>query len=572
MAQLSFSEKLRITAITVERRRRALLSRALGLPGVRLRYGARRIDQLLIVPPDLRQSDPSFWYEIQHGHFGLAGTVVVVDDASPFDVPPPNRPWVRSLHGFSWLRHLAAAGDAEAGDTARQLALEWIMRYGVEHHGTVAWNPDIVARRIISWITQSSILLEGADERGYDTITRSLGAQLVYLSSAWREAPAGYPRLLATTALLLADLSISGRDSRIDADLQLFNSTLSRQILSDGGHVSRNARLLVDVLLDVLPLKECFRARGRPQPQDLAKAIAAMIDMLRAQRLGDGLLARFNGVGVAQQSSLATVLAYGDFVGPPPENPPAWTGPSGYVRIARNGTVVFADCGAAPPLEMAGEAQAGCLSFELCSGDTLIVSNGGMPGATHADWIAAARSTASHNALVLGETSSSRLVASASLESLLGQAPIRGPDDVRSATREGADGSAIVEASHNGYLAAHGVLHHRRIALEADGRRVVGIDRLKPRSGTLRLKRDVPFSIHFHLHPGVECRLADKVGAVIIEAGDQRWRMAAEGARLGIEESIHFAATAGPLVALQVVLRGATFGETEVRWALTRID
>ena len=37
---------------------------------------------------------------------------------------------------------------------------------------------------------------------------------------------------------------------------------------------------------------------------------------------------------------------------------------------------------------------------------------------------------------------------------------------------------------------------------------------------------------------------------------------------LSIEESLFFVDSAGPRPGLQVVLRGTTFGETEVRWTM----
>jgi uncharacterized heparinase superfamily protein len=42
----------------------------------------------------------------------------------------------------------------------------------------------------------------------------------------------------------------------------------------------------------------------------------------------------------------------------------------------------------------------------------------------------------------------------------------------------------------------------------------------------------------------------------------------AEGADATIEESLFFAESSGPCPGLQIVLRGATFGETEVRWSI----
>ena len=133
-----------------------------------------------------------------------------------------------------------------------------------------------------------------------------------------------------------------------------------------------------------------------------------------------------------------------------------------------------------------------------------------------------------------------------------------------------AEGQVGFAASHNGYVERYGLVHARRIVMENDGRRIVGTDELKPPGGIMRLKRDLPYAIHFHLHPGVTCRRGDKVGTVFIDAGEQRWRMAAEGARIVIEESKYFADATGPVRRLQIVLRGATYGESEVRWAISR--
>ncbi len=93
---------------------------------------------------------------------------------------------------------------------------------------------------------------------------------------------------------------------------KLLAAELERQVLPDGGHLSRNPSVLVELLLDLLPLRQCFAARrqpSRPRPALLA-AIARMTAMLRHLRLGDGMLARFNGMGATERDVLATVLAY----------------------------------------------------------------------------------------------------------------------------------------------------------------------------------------------------------------------------------------------------------------------
>ena len=200
----------------------------------------RPVDRLLIVPQDLRTADPSFWREIEHGQFGLAGSIAFLRGRSPFDIEPPNAAWERELHGFGWLRNLAAAADEEARTTGRPLlASEWAIRFG-DSNG-VAAEPAVAARRLISWLSHATLLLEGADAATYEAITASLGRQIALLSGSWREAPDGYPRLLALIALMFADAvarraaTASSRTSR-----PTLAAELRRQILPDGGHISRN--------------------------------------------------------------------------------------------------------------------------------------------------------------------------------------------------------------------------------------------------------------------------------------------------------------------------------------------
>jgi uncharacterized heparinase superfamily protein len=563
MAQLSIPERLWIARLAADRLRRSAVSRLLSSRALRWRHGAAHAEHLLIVPQDLRTTDPSFWEEVSFGQFGLAGTAVAVGDRSPFSVPPPNAAWARALHGFQWLRHLEAAGSLEAREAARRLAADWAMRH--QGGSGLAWEPDVTGHRLISWISHAALLLGGADARTYGTITESLGLQLVRLAASWRNSPAGHPRLVALTALMFAALSIAGHDRDIAETERALLAELSRQILADGGHVSRNPGVLVELMLDILPLHQCFAARGRTPPPALATVMQRMLSMLKYMRMGDGMLARFNGVSVPAPAGLATVLAYDQEPGAARATTP---GPSRYVRFERADSVLIMDVGPPPPLEVAGEAHAGCLSFELSSGTRLIFVNGGAPGGAASGWRAAARATASHNTLCLGETSSAKLVRNRRLERIVGAEPIRYPTLV--AARVETHGASLeVTAHHDGYLRRFRLFHRRTLALDEKGRRLVGIDRLESARGNLRLKRDLPFSIHFHLHPDIACeRGRNPNSAEIVLDDGEVWCFSLEGAELAVEESTYFADSAGPRRALQIVARGATFGESEVRWVM----
>lgn len=562
MARLKLTERIRLTHLAADRLRREAVSSLLGSPALRWQFGAFAAEQLVIMPQDLRTTDPSFWDEIEIGEFGLAGSFAAIDDASPFDIEPPSIAWYRELQGFAWLRHLAAAARPEAAEFAKLVAAEWAVRH---RSGTgLGWRPEIIARRLMSWISHADLLLEGSDPETYDIITESLGIQIVRLSSNWRNAPVGYPRLVALTGLVMSLLSISGHDDQVSEAEKSLMQELSRQILPDGGHVGRNPGVLIELLLDFLPLSQCFTARNRPIPEELLEATPRMLEMLRFMRLGDGMLARFNGMSIARPASLATVLAYDD--SPTPE--PGEAGNSRYLRLARGSTILIQDVGTPPPLEMAGDAHAGCLSFEVSSGKQLLLVNGGAPSPGNAEeWRGASRATASHNTLCLGDKSSSKLIRHGTLEEIVGAPPIRHPDHVKAIIKE--LGSTLeCHSHHDGYKRRFGLLHHRTLSLNDTGTSFTGTDLLRSDDTAMRLREDVPFAIHFHLHPTARCRNGTQENSALIELADgEEWRFSVEGAAMSLEESTFYADSAGPRRSLQIVARGATFGETEVRWA-----
>jgi uncharacterized heparinase superfamily protein len=565
MAELTLKERLRKAALTVETTRRSTFATALAAPLKRWTEPSTPVDHLLIVPTDLRVADPSFWDEIAHGQFGLAGSIVSLRGASPFEAAAPSIAWTRELHGFGWLRNLTAIDSEEARETGRRLALEWTIRFG-NHREGVAAEPAVAARRLIAWLSHANLLLEDADGETYGLITASLGRQFAQLNRSWRDAPAGYERLLALMALGFAALSLAGHDRQIKDIETGLAAELAWQVLPDGGHITRNPALLVEVLLDLLPLSQCFTARDRALPDQLSDAIQSMLPMLRYLRLGDGTLARFNGVSGALTAGVATVVAYDDGSLAPLREARA----SGYARLACGDTVVIADVGRPPALAFSATAQAGCLSFEMSAGKELLFVNGGVPAPASADWLPASRATASHNALTLAERSSSRLITHRKLEALTGAPPLRYPDRVDWRLEDEA-GATILEAEHDGYHRRHELMHKRRLRLAADGTRLEGCDRLDGMGAKVRLRADLPYAIHFHLMPGVSCCLTGHDQTRITLKDGQNWLLSATGATLSVEDSAYFAESGGPRAALQIVLRGVTFGETEVNWVVERL-
>ncbi len=566
MARLSKTERLEVGRLRLGRLWRRGVGRARRSPLLRWQQGPPVADRFHIAPPDIRATDASFTLELAAGLLGLAGTVVDLQGRSAFAVAPPNEAWARELHGFAWLRDVQVNNspvDLTAETMVRSMVQDWIARHPASAGG-IAWDIDVLARRILSWLVSSGLLLDGATPAEAAEITRSLGEQIVHLGASWREVRDGEPRLLALVALTQAGLCLEGHAALRKRAEAALRRELTRQIRPDGGHVSRNSATLVELLLDFLPLKQSFLALGRGVPQELERAIAAMLGMVRLMCSGDGTLARFHGVGRTRSEDLATVLAYDDGKA----DVDGYAEATGYVRLERGGTVIVADVAGPPPLGLARQAHASALAFEMCVRRYPLLVNCGAPGPADGDWLAVARSTASHSTLTVEGASSSSLIRHAAVESLLHGVPITGPQTVELlALRRGE--AEHLSARHDGYVARFGVWHSRDLTLEQSGERLVGIDRLVPAGGG---SPSLGAAIHFHLHPDSTCeRAGDERAAVITLPDGERWRLTAlAGAELAVEETTYLADAMGPRPSLQIVLRGRASGPWEARWLVER--
>lgn len=565
---LSSREKLGLAALAVDQARREAVARIRRSRLMRWRYRTGVAEDVEISPTSLRPADPSFADELAVGGFGLAGYVAQIDNVSPFAVAPPSQTWLEALHGFSWLRHLEAAGTPEARDAARSFVQDWLRLSRAQQ--AFGWEPEIMARRIISWLTHENLLLDWAEPKDHDAIMLSLEHQVMYLRTSWHNALDGYPRLLCLAALVQADLCITGQGDRLAHSQLHFAAELDRQILADGCHISRDPWVGVELLLDLLPLRPCFPAREVTINPRISAAIDRMMAMLRHLRMGDGSLARFNGMGAPEQGTLTTVMAYAAPGRVMEKNPPA--GPSGYVRLERGPTTIVADAGKPPSFELAGNAYAGCLAFEMSCGADLLFVNNGAPGSHDQSQRPVARATASHNTLCLSEQSSSRLIRNERLEQRIGSAPIAEPGIVKCEVGESVDGIGFA-ASHNGYAERFNLHHGRALQLSQAGDRLTGTDHLSSPDTDQRLAWDIPFAIHFHLHPDVVSRLVNDGQAVdLLLPGGGHWRLSATGVAISVEESLFIAHPAGPWRGEQVVLRALCGGSAEINWVVEQVQ
>src|SRR5215467_12073111 len=198
MSRGQIAERAKLSVFVARRALMLALARLNAHPFVRWRFASTGTDRLLIAPQDLRTADPTRASEIYAGRFAFAGKIVICDGRSPFIMLAPSDEWAQGLFGFGWLRHLRAAESGITRANARALVDEWIALQG--SWDSVAWRPEVVARRIISWLSQAPLVLDEPDARFYRRFLRSLTRQVRHLRHTVWQARDGVPRLQAAIA------------------------------------------------------------------------------------------------------------------------------------------------------------------------------------------------------------------------------------------------------------------------------------------------------------------------------------------------------------------------------------
>jgi uncharacterized heparinase superfamily protein len=286
--------------------------------------------------------------------------------------------------------------------------------------------------------------------------------------------------------------------------------------------------------------------------------------MLRFFRLGDGALALFNGGRECDAKMIEDLLNRDEVRGQPFVFAPH----SGFQRLAAGRALAVMDCGTTPKGGFSADAHAGCLSFEFSAGTQRLVVNCGASPANQAKWDGALRATAAHSTVTLADTTMATVLSPGMARDLIGARMSGGPTKVETFRQETPHGWSV-DASHDGYLSAFGIMHERRIALGSRGDSLTGSDRLVPR--TRSRHRDVPFAARFHIHPDVRMSPSQGGDILLKLPNGEGWRFRAGGGSVALEESVYLG---GETIRRteQLVISGVVRDEpVEIAWLFEHI-
>jgi len=530
-------------------------------PLYRWRFAGSTPSGLTMAPQSLRPADPQRAIEFYSGHYAFGEETVSTGGGSPFSATSPGEDWFARLHSFRWLRHHQAVNSELARASANAMMTDWIEMWGHQLNSP-AWRSDIVAARIIAWFCHAPLLIKDASPTNYKIMLRSIARQSRYLHHNAPHMRDGYPRMLATIALAYTSVCLAGREKTIKPAARELDREIQRQILPDGGHISRNPVVLVHLLADLLPLKQAYEKHGQPPSKILISAIDRMMGALRFIRHSNGDLAQFNGTGFTPTALMAAVLRYDTTTGVPQRSAPQ----SGFERLSAGKTVVLMDAGKPANRVTARHALAGTLSFELSSGATRFIANCGVPDISFHRYAPFARATAAHSTVTIDDTSSSRFATDSAIYRFLPTPLIRAPNQV-TVSRNDQEDTSRVEASHDGYRHTHSIIHKRELILSNNGSILTGLDVFEPTGRDI--SRNLVAALRFHLPATITVSMLTSGHSILVAAPNKdAWIFTCLEGRVVLEESIQFSGPGQPRKSEQIVVYVHPARQSNIRWSL----
>jgi uncharacterized heparinase superfamily protein len=518
-------------------------------------------DRILFHPYDATPRKLEDADALLRGRFRFHGETVEVREGSVFDMKPPSQEWAKALHSFAWLPPLALAGGEPARVLAMNLMTQWLKRHS--RYSEPVWCPDVMARRLIHLFAHGRLMIANSELMWRSKVFVSLREQSRMLARIALESPDGIRRFEAAAAYALSGACLGDSQRRLEDGLKCLEGEIVRQILPDGGHISRSPEQLVHAYRLIMMVMDALNANGLEVPHAIRSAYDRIAPMIRFFRHGDGAMALFNGGTEGDARTVAGLLARDEVRG----QPFAYARHSAYQRMTAGKTMLVLDCGGLPPGPFSEKAHAACLAFELSSANQRVIVNCGAAGSSQPRWESALRATAAHSTLVLADASMAMILPPGVARNLLGPRMLKGPEEIETRRVETTQGWSI-EAIHDGYVVPYGIRHEREITLSHQGSAVTGVDRLLPQQG--KKARDYPFAIRFHVHPDIRISPSQGGGILLKLPNGEGWRFRS-GAPASIEESVYLGSEQVRR-AEQIVLTGAVKDSpVDVAWVFEQI-
>ena len=221
------------------------------------------------------------------------------------------------------------------------------------------------------------------------------------------------------------------------------------------------------------------------------------------------------------------------------------------------------DVGSSPNTKLSSNYQAGALSFEIISNGKKLISNCGYFQKINHQLNGISKSSAVHSTLIVDDKSSCNFNKASDKKSKVNQG-------LRILKKKIVFEKNYwkINASHDGYLKPHGIVHDREIEFYPEQLKFIGHDKIISKKGIKNLK----FEIRFHLEPNVKVMKTKDGKSIFIDHAGEGWKFSSDNSIINIDKGLYFGEKNSFTDNQNIFISGMTNEENQtIRWEITKL-
>ena len=430
-----------------------------------------------------------------------------------------------NLHSFLWLAKL---DRKHSKDFTKNIIASWIDNYFNFEPNT--WKMEIAAKRIIAWVSNTDIVLEGSNKIYKEKFLFSLIKQSNFLSKNLKNLFYDTSKIICCSAIILSGMIFRENDLNYKIGIKELEKIVKYYFDEKGFPKSRNPEDVFICIKYLILVREWLKEAQKPIPDFLNEIIEKCGNCYAMLSCSNNQFPLFNGATEIDNRNYDIFLKNLKYKFINKHHDIA-----DLIKIKKKKIEFFIDCGNPPPSDFARYYQAGCLAFEFTSNKQKIICNSGYGKYFSPKLTSLSRSTAAHSTLYINDTSSCIFQKNKSINKVYGNSLVEKHKIIKKNYTENKD-YYLISASHNGYEKKFGYIHTRSIQISKKIDKISGRDELKK---TKNFSGSLFYFIRFHVYPDTKIVKTKSGNSVLISLPNKEgWLLNSKTNIFEIEKNI----------------------------------
>ena len=395
-----------------------------------------------------------------------------------------------SIHNFLWLNLIDRKNEKEI---IQIIIKDWIKKFNNYQKDT--WHESIISKRVISWISNSNIILSNTNKNFEKKFLSCLIRQINFTKKNFQTNIFDTNKISSISAIILSGLVFKEYYSNYTYGIKELKKIVEDFFDQDGFPKNRNLENLLTFTQYFILVREWIKSAQENIPEYLDEIIKKNLTCLNSFNNSNKVLPLFNGT---TERDLSSFFNYLEKLNYKAEDKLSFVG---QIQVIKNNkTTIYFDTGRPPNYKLSRDYQSGPLSFEYFSGDKKIITNCGYGRKISNKIRLISKLTSAQSTLCLNNVSVVKFKKNNLINKAYGST-IDESFNIEKVNREENKEQTNVSAIHDAYLKSFGYLHMREIIFFKKDSSLKGTDKLLKKHET---EKFLEFSIRFHIYPGIE--------------------------------------------------------------------